>query len=46
MEIKLPKTQIDYARLQEAKSLFAKGSRAKSVYHYTSIGGLQGILSS
>ena len=46
MEIKLPKTQIDYTRLQESKSLFAKGSRAKSVYHYTSIGGLQGILSS
>ena len=46
MEIKLPKTQIDYARLQEAKSLFVKGLRAKSVYHYTSISGLQGILSS
>lgn len=46
MEIKLPKTQIDYARLQEVKALFVKGSRAKAIYHYTSIGGLQGILSS
>ena len=46
MEINLPKTQIDYARLQEAKALFVKGSRAKAIYHYTSIGGLQGILSS
>lgn len=45
MEITLPKTQIDYNRLQKTKSIFGKGTRAKSIYHYTSISGLQGILS-
>lgn len=42
----LPKTEIDYARLQNTKSIFAQGMRSKSIYHYTSIGGLQGILQS
>ena len=46
MEIIIPETKIDYARLQQAKSIFGKGSRPKSIYHYTSIGGLQGILQS
>lgn len=46
MEIIIPETKIDYARLQQAKSIFGKGSRPKSIYHYTSISGLQGILQS
>ena len=46
LAIILPKTEIDYARLQNAKSIFAQGMRSKSIYHYTSIGGLQGILQS
>lgn len=40
------KTTIDYLRLQKSKLAFKKGTKAKSIYHYTSIGGLQGILSS
>lgn len=46
MGITLSKTQIDYARLQKTKLIFGKGVRAKSIYHYTSISGLQGILQS
>ena len=35
---------IDYSHLQKSKLKFKKGQRAKSVYHYTSIGGLESIL--
>lgn len=44
MEIHLSKTQINYARLQEAPSLFDEGMQGKPIYHYTSIGGLQEVL--
>ncbi len=36
--------QVDYSHLQKSKLKFKKGQRAKSVYHYTSIGGLESIL--
>ena len=44
MEITYPKTTIDYDRLQNSKLIFRKNTRIKPIYHYTSIGGLQGIL--
>ncbi len=36
--------QVDYSHLQKSKLKFKKGQRAKSVYHYTPIGGLESIL--
>ena len=45
MEIELLKTQIDHTELQENKPFFNKCIKGKSIYHYTSISGLQGILS-
>lgn len=36
--------QINYSHLQKSKLKFKKWQRTKSVYHYTSIGGLEGIL--
>ena len=36
--------QFDHSHLQNSKLKFQKGQRAKSVYHYTSIGGLESIL--
>ena len=36
--------QVDYSHLQKSKLKFKKGQRAKSVYHFTSIGGLESIL--
>lgn len=44
MEITLQKTQINYALLQKSKLSFRKGAKAKQIFHYTSIGGLEGIL--
>ena len=44
MEIITPNTQINYARLQTTQKIFASGIKPKPIYHYTSIGGLQGIL--
>lgn len=38
------KTQIDYSRLQKAKLSFHKNTKVKPIFHYTSIGGLEGIL--
>lgn len=46
MEFSFPETQINYPLLQTQKLKFKKGLKSKSVFHYTSIGGLQGILSS
>lgn len=40
------KTKIDYYHLQKSKLTFRKNTKAKPIFHYTSIGGLQGILSS
>ncbi len=45
MELNL-NTSIDYERLQHTDIKFHKGTQKKSVFHYTSIGGLEGILSS
>ena len=44
MEIAPRKTQIDYSKLEKSKVLFHKGTNTRHVFHYTSIGGLQGIL--
>lgn len=38
-------TSIDHNLLSNSKLAFRKGSKAKSIFHYTSIGGVQGILS-
>lgn len=38
------KTQIDYPRLQKSKLSFHKNAKKKQIFHYTSIGGLEGIL--
>lgn len=46
MEVTLNKTMIDYNLLQSSKLSFRKNTKAKPIYHYTSIGGLQGILDS
>lgn len=46
MEVSLDKTRIDYNHLMKSKLTFHKNIKAKPVFHYTSIGGLQGILSS
>lgn len=46
MQIAFDKTKIDYKLLQESKLVFRKNTKAKPIFHYTSIGGLQGILSS
>lgn len=47
MEIKSNKENmiIDYNLLSNSKLSFCKNTKAKSIFHYTSIGGLQGILS-
>lgn len=44
MEIAPRKTQIDYSRLNTSKLTFYKGTKERQIFHYTSIGGLQGIL--
>lgn len=44
MEIAPRKTQIDYSKLESSKVLFPKGTNDRRIFHYTSIGGLQGIL--
>ena len=36
--------QFDHSHLQNSKLKFQKGHRAKPIYHYTSIGGLESIL--
>lgn len=44
--ITLPdKTSIDFDRLKKSTMTFQKYQRAKKIFHYTSIGGLEGILS-
>ena len=44
MELILDKTQIDYTRLQNSKLSFHRNTKARPIFHYTSIGGLEGIL--
>lgn len=44
MELHSIKTQINYSLLEKSKLTFKKGTREKSLFHYTSIHGLQGIL--
>lgn len=44
MEITPRKTQIDHSKLESSKVLFHKGTNIRHIFHYTSIGGLQGIL--
>ena len=38
------RAQFDHSHLQNSKLKFQKGHRAKPIYHYTSIGGLESIL--
>lgn len=44
MELHSIETQINYSLLEKSKLTFKKGTREKSLFHYTSIHGLQGIL--
>lgn len=44
MEITPRKTRINYAKLESSKVLFHKGANDRRIFHYTSVGGLQGIL--
>lgn len=44
MEITSVKTEINYDLLKDSKINFEKNSRKKTIFHYTSIGGLEGIL--
>lgn len=37
-------SKVNFQHLQNSKLAFQKGLKAKAIYHYTSIGGLQGIL--
>lgn len=46
MEMLQQGTQIDHSRLERFGVKFRKNTKARSIFHYTSIGGLQGILSS
>lgn len=46
MKASFEKIGIDHKLLQNSKLAFRKNTKAKSIFHYTSIGGLQGILSS
>lgn len=46
MEVTLKKTRINYDLLNNSKLSFWKNTKAKPIFHYTSIGGLHGILSS
>ena len=45
MEFHPIETQINYSLLEKSKLTFKKGARERSIFHYTSIHGLQGILS-
>lgn len=44
MELVLDKTRIDYSRLQNSKLSFHRNTKARPIFHYTSIDGLEGIL--
>lgn len=44
MEIIPYETQIDNQKLNKSKLHFQKNTRARQIFHYTSIGGLEGIL--
>ena len=46
MEVNFNKTRINHDLLLKSKLAFRKNTKAKPIFHYTSIGGLQGILSS
>ena len=37
-------TKIDYGLIEKRKITFKKNTKAKPIFHYTSIGGLEGIL--
>lgn len=44
MEIIPNKTQIDTLKLINSKLHFPQNTKARHIFHYTSIGGLEGIL--
>lgn len=46
MNVSFEKTSVNYNLLLNSKLAFRKNTKAKPIFHYTSIGGLQGILSS
>lgn len=44
MEVNFNLTKIDYGLIKKSKITFKKNAKAKPIFHYTSIGGLEGIL--
>lgn len=46
MEVNFENTRINHNLLSNSKLTFYKNTKTRSIFHYTSIGGLQGILSS
>lgn len=44
MELDLNSTKIDYGLIEKGNITFKKNTKAKQIFHYTSIGGLEGIL--
>lgn len=46
MEANFENTRINHNLLSNSKLAFRKNTKTRSIFHYTSIGGLQGILSS
>lgn len=44
MEVNFNSTKIDYELIEKNKITFKKNVKAKPIFHYTSIGGLEGIL--
>lgn len=45
IEVNSVKTEINYDLLQNSKLVFRKNTKARPIFHYTSVGGLQSILS-
>lgn len=45
MKIESDRTEVNADRLRNTPITFKKNTKAKQIYHYTSIGGLEGILS-
>ena len=44
MKINFNSTKIDYGLIEKGNITFKKNTKAKQIFHYTSIGGLEGIL--
>jgi len=44
MDVNYNSTKINYGLIKNSKITFKKNAKAKPIFHYTSIGGLEGIL--